>query len=282
MNAIKYPFTNSVVFAMVMEDPDLCRELIERIFPKRRVEAVIIREKPEVVTEATLIAGIRAKHIRLDVRFEDGSSWYDVELQAASEEALPRRSRYYASAGDVKMLHRGEEYRDLKPSFVIFICCFDFFGADEPIYEFQRYDRKLDLPLGDESYIIILNSKCSEEKVPGNLLSLFRYINDSEVTSGDPFVERVHQRVAALQESEEVRNIMTLEEEFRIRINRAEKAAAEKVKAAEEAAEEAARESQERLNQLNARLLDDDRLDDLKKAIRDPAFREQLFQEYRL
>lgn len=149
------------------------------------------------------------------------------------------------------------------------------------------------MPLGDESYIIILNSKCSEEKVPGNLLSLFRYINDSEVTPGDPFVERVHQRVAALQESEEVRNIMTLEEEFRIRINRAEKAAAEtvkaaeeaaaeKVKAAEKAAEEAARESQERLNQLNARLLDDDRLDDLKRAIRDPAFREQLFQEYRL
>lgn len=27
MNTIKYPFTNSVVFAMVMEDPDLCREL---------------------------------------------------------------------------------------------------------------------------------------------------------------------------------------------------------------------------------------------------------------
>ena len=53
LNAIKYPFTNSVVFAMVMEDPELCRELIARIFPQRKVEEVRIREKPEVVTEAT-------------------------------------------------------------------------------------------------------------------------------------------------------------------------------------------------------------------------------------
>lgn len=282
MNAIKYPFTNSVVFAMVMEDPELCRELIARIFPRRKVKEVRIREKPEVVTEATLIAGIRAKHIRLDVRFEDGSSWYDVELQAASEDALPKRSRYYASAGDVKMLHRGEEYRDLKPSFVIFLCCFDFFGADEPIYEFQRFDRKLDLPLGDESYIIILNSKCSEKKVPKNLQSLFRYINESEVTPGDSFVERVHARVAALQESEEVRNIMTLEEEFRIRINRAEKAAA---KAATEAAAEAAetaKKSQERLICLQEKLLDDGRTDDLRRSLHDEAYRAQLFAEYQL
>ena len=95
-------------------------------------------------------------------------------------------------------------------------------------------------------------------------------------------VERVHARVAALQESEEVRNIMTLEEEFRIRINRAEKAAA---KAATEAAAEAAetaKKSQERLICLQEKLLDDGRTDDLRRSLHDEAYRAQLFAEYQL
>lgn len=298
MNHIKYPFSNSVVFSMVMEDPELCRELIERIFPDRKVDTVRIREKPQAITEATLIAGLQAKPIRLDVRFEDGNNWYDIELQVALENELPKRSRYYASVGDVKMLQKGQEYRDLKPSFVIFICCFDFFGMDKPVYEFQRYDPKLNLPLGDESFIIILNSKCSKEKVPENLRSLFRYINESEVTPGDRFVETVHERVEALQESEEVKNVMTLDEEIRIRWNRmmkeneeklkaAVKAAEEKSKAAVKAAEEKAKEAAEtaaeteaeRLGQLYEYLLDSGRLEDLKKALHDPEYRERLFKE---
>lgn len=308
MNHIKYPFSNSVVFSMVMEDPELCRELIERIFPDRKVDMVRIREKPQAITEATLIAGLQAKPIRLDVRFEDGNNWYDIELQVALENELPKRSRYYASVGDVKMLQKGQEYRDLKPSFVIFICCFDFFGMDKPVYEFQRYDPKLNLPLGDESFIIILNSKCSKEKVPENLRSLFRYINESEVTPGDRFVETVHERVEALQESEEVKNVMTLDEEIRIRWNRmmkeneekvkeavkaavkeaeekskeAVKEAEEKAKAAEAESEARAAEAQERLNTLNAKLLDDDRIEDLKNAVRDPDLRARLFEEYGL
>lgn len=111
MKPIKYPFTNSVVFSMVMEDPELCRELIERIFPDRKVDAVRIREKPKTTTEATLMAGIQAKYIRLDVRFEDGNIWYDVELQVAPEDALPKRSRYYASMGDVKMAAQRGAYK---------------------------------------------------------------------------------------------------------------------------------------------------------------------------
>lgn len=282
MKPIKYPFTNSVVFSMVMEDPELCRELIERIFPDRKVDAVRIREKPKTTTEATLMAGIQAKYIRLDVRFEDGNIWYDVELQVAPEDALPKRSRYYASMGDVKMLRKGEAYKDLKPSFVIFLCCFDFFGLDAPVYEFQRFEPKLNLPLGDESFIIILNSKCSKEKAAENLRSLFRYINESEVTPGDRFVETVHERVEALQESEEVKNVMTLEEEFRIRLKRAAKEAAKEAEAAVKEAKEAAEAEAERLGQLYEYLLDSGRLEDLKKALHDPEYRERLFKEKEL
>lgn len=287
MEEVKYPITNSVVFALVMEDPKLCRGLIQRIFPDRKVKEVRIREKPEVITEATLIAGIQAKPIRLDVRFEDGNSWYDIELQVAREGLLPQRSRYYSAMGDVKMLDSGDDYDQLLPSFVIFLCCFDYFKMDEPVYEFQRVDRNLDLLLGDESYIIILNSKCSKDKVPAHLQSLFLYINDSEVTPGDGLIAEIHDRVEALQEREEVKNIMTLEEEFKRRLNgerrRGEEAAKIAAKkAAEEAAKEAAAETEKRLTALHQRLLDDGRMEELRRSLQDSEYRKKLYDDYGL
>ena len=138
------------------------------------------------------------------------------------------------------------------------------------------------LPLGDESFIIILNSKCSKEKAPENLRSLFRYINESEVTPGDRFVETVHERVEALQESEEVKNVMTLEEKFRIRLKRAAKEAAKEAEAAVKEVKEAAEAEAERLGQLYEYLLDSGRLEDLKKALHDQEYRERLFKEKEL
>ena len=139
--------------------------------------------------------------------------------------------------------------------------------------------------MGDESFIIILNSKYSKEKAAENLRSLFRYINESEVTPGDRFVETVHERVEALQESEEVKNVMTLEEEFRIRLKRAAKEAAKEAEAAVKEVKEvkeAAEAEAGRLGQLYEYLLDSGRLEDLKKALHDPEYRERLFKEKEL
>lgn len=49
---IKYPFSNHIIFAMVMDDPNLCKELIERILPDRKVKEVRIKE--EVASIMTL------------------------------------------------------------------------------------------------------------------------------------------------------------------------------------------------------------------------------------
>ena len=181
------------------------------------------------------------------------------------------------------MLDSGDDYDQLLPSFVIFLCCFDYFKMDEPVYEFQRIDAKLDLLLGDESYIIILNSKCSKEKVPAHLKSLFLYINESEVTPGDGLIADIHDRVEALQEREEVKNIMTLEEEFKRRLNGERRRGEEAVKkAAKEAAEKAAAETEKRLTALHEHLLDDDRMEDLRRSLQDEEYRKRLYEEYGL
>ena len=66
--------------------------------------------------------------------------------------------------------------------------------------------------MGDESYTIIVNTKSKE--VPKSLRSLFDYINKGEVDSSDGFIRQIHEEVEALQDSEEVANIMTMEEEY--------------------------------------------------------------------
>ena len=62
-------------------------------------------------------------------------------MQVAWEDYLPKRIRYYASSMDTKQLGKGKNnYDELKTHYVIFICMFDFFNLDRPIYSFENYD----------------------------------------------------------------------------------------------------------------------------------------------
>ena len=57
-NYIRYPFSRQLMFAKVMEDPDLCRNMLEIIFPDREVEEIIVHEREVSATEATVITGM--------------------------------------------------------------------------------------------------------------------------------------------------------------------------------------------------------------------------------
>ena len=68
---VRYPFTKTLMFAKVMEDPGLCREFLERLFEGRKVKDVVVHGVGTVTTEATKIPGVYSKYVRLDVLFED-------------------------------------------------------------------------------------------------------------------------------------------------------------------------------------------------------------------
>lgn len=271
-NIILYPFTKQLMFAKVMEDPELCREFLERLFTGRKVKEVNVHGAGTVATEATKIPGVHSKYVRLDVLFEDDTSWHNIELQALSEEDLPQRARYYSAVLDVTHLKSGDPYSDLKTSYVIFLCLFDYYEKNEPIYTFERVDLKKQLPCGDGSYIIILNSTSPAEKVPESLRSLFRYVNTQEVDSDDTFVQTIHDRVLKYQSDEEVVYNMTLEEEYLRRETKAERKGRAEGRA----------EATDRLNKLNNLLLDAGRMDDLKKSLNDSAYQQQLLAEFGL
>ena len=210
---IRYPFSNQLIFALVMENENLCKELLERIFQGQHIKEVKILDRVSTKSEASIVTGVTSKSVRMDVLFEDKTSWFNIEMQVENRKDLPFRSRYYSAALDVKNLKKGAEYTSLNPSYIIFICQFDYFGIDEAVYFFQRMDPQKSLPLGDDSYIIIINTRC-RHKVPESLKALFDYINEGRVCTEDNFIEKVHNKVVELQQDEEVAQIMTMEEEY--------------------------------------------------------------------
>lgn len=112
---IQYPFSNRLVFAIIMQQETLCKELLRRIFSNKEILQIKFQEETEAETsdngvqvEKTILNGISAKSIRLDVLFSHEIGWADIELQVQREKHLPKRSRYYhASTGELRKVKVG-------------------------------------------------------------------------------------------------------------------------------------------------------------------------------
>ncbi len=64
-----------------------------------------------------------SKGARFDVYVKDGSGrCFDIEIQTSHLIDLAKRARYYQGVMDVDNLMAGEDYKDLKDSYVIFLC----------------------------------------------------------------------------------------------------------------------------------------------------------------
>ena len=218
---IQYPLDNDIMFALVMNDAELCRGLLERIFPGRKIRKLRIADDPDVEVQNTIVTGMISKSVRLDVLFEGDDSWYSIEMQNTSDSALPMRGRYYASAMDIDQQRRGEAYRELKKNYVIFICTFDHYGLGQAVYSFQNYDVKNHLPYGDESFKLIVNTTAPAENTPRGLVPFFDYVNRMEVPDDDKFIQALHAQVEKYNTSEWRRKLMTLEEKIKLEVEMA-------------------------------------------------------------
>ena len=61
-------------------------------------------------------------------------------MQTVSNLPLGKRARYYQSNMDLDCLEKGADYTALKKCYVIFICTFDYFKKDAPVYFFRSWD----------------------------------------------------------------------------------------------------------------------------------------------
>ncbi len=127
---------NNFIFYKVMRNnPDVCKELLEILLE-------IEIEKIQLHSEEEILVDYESKGIRLDVYVKNSTQVFDLEMQSTDTKELPERSRYYQGAIDVDELKSGQMYKELKDSYIIFICLEDIFNKGLPIYTFENLCRQ--------------------------------------------------------------------------------------------------------------------------------------------
>ena len=150
--------TDDFMFCKVMSDPALCKELLE-ILLHIKIERLEFQEP-----QKSLKLTSESKGIRLDVYVKDSNRVFDIELQTTNERNLELRTRYYQGVMDISELEKGELFSNMKESYIIFICMFDPFGADMPIYTVKQTFAENDkLVFDDKTHKIFYNVKAFEK-----------------------------------------------------------------------------------------------------------------------
>ena len=230
-----------------MRSPKICRALLELILPNEEIGAIRIKrsdnpfvdnseidedadenidesdaadkdsgqtdalENLSVETQKMLKLEADAHGVRFDAFVESSKLWADIEMQTSDGLELDKRARYYHANMDLDFLEQGKRYKDLKPSYVIFICTFDHFNMDEPVYFFRSWAVEKGLPLDDLSYTIVLNTKCSSEKVPEALKPFYEYLNDPKKNEASELTRMIDERVRKFNSDEWRKKYMTFE-----------------------------------------------------------------------
>ncbi len=219
----KLNLSNSFLFAAAMEDAEICRLVLEIILGFKI-------PKVQVHVEHSILISSDFRSVRLDVYASDELKvGYDVEAQNEDAGNLAKRSRYYQAEMDVSSLKPGDDFSDLRPGYVIFICTFDPFGKGLYRYTFEERCLECDMPLGDGTKKIFLNTKgTNEAEVPQELVHFLKYMEDSSdktvEENPDQSIQKLHDKVSELKQWRKLEGrYMTIEEMLKIKEKKSRK-----------------------------------------------------------
>ena len=199
-------FTDDFMFGKVLvNNPEICRRLLE-VLLEIKIKRISFPEKQKTIE---ILAD--GKGIRLDVYVDDeNGTVYNIEMQTRVKQELPKRSRYYQGMIDMNLIERGARYKDLKLSFVIFICLQDPFGYHLPVYRFENICvQNKEILLRDEAIKVFINADGDLNELPEDLAALLKYLKGIVVEN--ELVQMIDNEVEKAREQEEWRlEYMTL------------------------------------------------------------------------
>lgn len=192
------------LFAKVMADKDICKKVLEKIL-NIEIERIDV-----LVSQNTIDNLLESKGVRLDVYVKDNiGTVFCCEMQTGKKRELPKRTRYYQGSIDLDLIAKGENYTNLKKSYVIFICTFDPFNKKRYYYTFKETCvEDTSLLLGDETTKIFLNTKGKVGELDDTLQEFLGYVEDSTddyvKKSKSDLVKSLHKSVVTIKESKEM------------------------------------------------------------------------------
>ena len=186
--------SNDFIFCRVMKVKELCRELIEILLN------VKIKEINYIEDQKTINVDHETKGVKLDIVLEGDDKIYNIEMQTRETKEIPRRIRYYESLIDINSLEKGNSYRNLKDTIIIFICNFDMFKKNLPRYDFKTYctqDKTIELDKGITE--IFFNTKAYGNATDENLKAFLKFLEDSKNEKNNEFVGKLENMVMKIK-----------------------------------------------------------------------------------
>lgn len=279
--------TNRFLFDEVMEDARTQQEVLSIILGKE----IPLLSHNETEKEFRLSPLIRS--IRMDLfSVDETQTVYSTEMQDAQKTDLAKRSRYYQALMDTSLLEPGiPNYNRLNNSYFIMIMTFDLFGYQKYQYTFlPRCEEVPECTLPDGAVRIFLNTKGKNDReVSLELAEFLHYLenttDDAANQASSDRIRTIHSRVQKIKANEEigVKYMQAWEEKYYAKEEGREEGREEGLKEGLKKGQIAGQsEGQERINKLNRRLLDEGRLEDLKKTLVDTEYQNRLLEEYHL
>lgn len=204
MNQIKtweeLTIQDDFLFAKVMRDKEICQMMLEKLLKVKIKDIVYLEE------QKTINIAYDARSVRLDVYVEDDEHRiFNVEMQAANNGNLAKRSRYYQGMIDLNTIEKGKSYKHLKESYIIFICAFDPFKAGLPQYTFENYcTEQKDIKLADASYRIFYNALAYDKTADKELSEFLKYVCKQEIGESE-FIQTLAEKTAKVKANREWR-----------------------------------------------------------------------------
>ena len=201
------------IFKKVMSRKRICKHLLEELLQ------IEIADINYLEAEKTLEPEYTSRGIRLDIIVaDDKNTHYNLEMQVKNNKnpdtdtyVLPKRSRYYQALLDIDLLQKGQPYDLLPPTFIIFICVFDFFEKGNYVYTFKkRCLENRELELSDEATTMILNTKGTHGDISKDIKSFYDYVNNHIVTTD--FTKQIDDEISYLKLDTKVRREFMLME----------------------------------------------------------------------
>lgn len=212
---------DDVMFQQVMSDVGLVKIFLETLFerPIARIESHVVQSSKQNQDN---------RGVRFDVEFHGDGAIYDIEMQQRGGSSvkeikeLLRRTRYYHSMLDSTSLNKGQSYKELPQSYVIFVCTFDPFGEGYAKYTQTPYIDELGAKVDDGSTTIYLNAEYVLGNVSQGILSVLDYLKDPSfaLQNGDIYVSMLDKAVQEAREQPEFRRqVMELWEHYEVQRN---------------------------------------------------------------
>ncbi len=170
---------DNFIFCKVMQNERLCRGVLETLL------GIKVSRIDYLQMENPIENFYDSRGIRLDVYVKDSARIFNIEMQTGNYDDLILRARYYLSSSDVATTKRRTKFKDIRETYILFICKDDPFGAGIPRYtKVSKFLETDGIPYDDKSHNVFYNCSAWEKEDDPEVREVLKFIYGLKPDSG--------------------------------------------------------------------------------------------------